>query len=61
MAWLIGLYVTHSIAAMWPKSKAKYPKTPIDFNEKPKTDAERFAEWAKEHNKAMAEKRRRGV
>ena len=61
MAWLIGLYFTHSIASMLPKSRTKYPNTPIDFNAKPNTDAERFAEWAKEHNKAKAEKRRRGI
>ena len=56
-AWLIGMYVCDSIAACFSKNH-KYPKKPIDLDAKPKSDEERFAEWARKHNEEMRERRK---
>ena len=56
-SWLIGISVRDAIASCFSKSH-RYPKKPIDLNEKPKSDAEKFAEWAKKHNEEMREVRK---
>lgn len=58
-AWIAGIYVQAAIAASLSKS-AKYPNKPIDFDAKPETDAQKFAKWVAEHNRARRERERNG-
>lgn len=58
VAWINGLYTMRALGAVLPKG-SKYPSKPIDLNEKPKTDAEKFAEYVAAFKRRRAEERER--
>ena len=67
MAWRMGIYIQIAIASCFPKSKAKYPESPLmdmqrEINDASKEhdygmDSIRFGAWAKQANKEFREQK----
>ena len=55
-AWMMGLYTMTAVGAVMSKH-GKYPTKPIDLYEKPKSDAEKFADYVKAFRQRRAEER----